>query len=236
MTRAQAKAAIDAAIRQNISGPKKGLAALLPAGLLEGKLYEAKVLALLAKRLHFREGLTTRLVNGNNLQLSSSPGPIRRNRPHMQLMTRNGRMIGELWTDTEFLTLSHALSGAPAVGARSGFYHELDLLVLDTKNPVADGAYPRHNQIWLGVECKHTAFHKHYLREVLGVRRELSLLAPPRLPRFRRLFPAGLPARPPSALLFCCRHSKVGGYRGPGPIYGVNFLHCTFTSPSLPRF
>jgi len=150
VTRAQAKAAIDAAIQQNIAGPAKGLAALLPAELLEGKLFEAKVLVLLAKRLLSREKLRTRLVSGNNLQLSSSPGPVRRNRPYMQLVAPNGVAVAELWTDTEFLTLSHARSGAPPVGFRSGFYHELDLLVLDAKNPVADGDFPRHDQIWLG--------------------------------------------------------------------------------------
>lgn len=237
MTRAQAKAAIDAAIQQSISGPAKGLAALLPVGLLEGKLYEAKILVLLAKRLLWREQLETRLVSGNNLQLSSSPGPVRRVRPYMQLVTPRGKIVAELWTDTEFLTLSHSRAGAPSVGFRSGFYHELDLLILDAENPVADGAYPRHDQIWLGIECKYTTFHKRYLREILGVRRELSLFSIIRnRPKLRRLFPKGLPASPPSGLLFCCKHRKLAAYAGPGAIFGINFLHCTLTSPSLPRF
>jgi hypothetical protein len=234
MNTAQAKAAIDAALNQNISGTSAGLAALLPVGLLAGKLYEAKVLALLAKRLRWREKITMRLVNGNNLQLSSSPGPVRRHRPYIELL-RGGTVEAELWADTEFLTLSHSRGGCPPIQNRSGYFHELDLLIIDAR--VGDGDYPRHDQLWLGVECKHTAFHKRYLREVLGVRRELSWFQPGMFrSKLPRLFPRGIPANPASALLFCCRQHRLRDYAAPARFFGVNFLHCTLSSPSLPRF
>ena len=56
-------------------------------------------------------------------------------------------------------------------GTDRSAYHELDIVLVEES---ATG-YPRYDEIYLAIECKSGKFSKNFLREVLGVRRELSL-------------------------------------------------------------
>lgn len=89
-------------------------------------------------------------------------------------------MIAELWTDVEFTSLSYDQRGASAPIQRED-YQELDIVVTDA----GVSGRPRHAEIWLGVECKNTGYTKGLLKEILGIRRKLSLLQNPRPPVFR---------------------------------------------------
>lgn len=194
---------------------------LIPRGALSGKLYEAYVLARIAGKLRVAEGMSLRLCNSRYLQLKSSPGPINPAFPHIEAY-RAGNLIGKIWTDVEFLSLSFAISGARSPG--KGDYHELDIVMA---KPNAIGR-PRHDQVMLGVECKHRRYLKEHLRGILGVRRELSVLTNTlQHTNFVKWPTASLPTRPPSCLMAYSSDVGINNYSSSGRIHGIQFVHET---------
>ena len=145
---------------------------ILPTSSLQGKLYEAHVLAAICEKLVTQEGLSIRLVRGGTLRLKQKGGPINRLFPYFKVY-KSGVLFAEIFTDTYFSTLSYDLRGRP-VNRTYGDYHELDIAMV---TPGAS-SYPEPHQIMLAVECKNTKIEKHIIREVLGFRRELSYYLP----------------------------------------------------------
>jgi hypothetical protein len=150
-------------------GPASGLQASL-VGMVASKLYEAKVLAELLNQLA-ASGYRFRVINGA-VCLKAAPGPINTSYSYIEVL-RNKVHVANIWTDVEFVGLSSfILAGLPRPSAR-GEYHELDILVCDTDAVTR----PRSDQVFIGVEAKHWAhMPKKLLREILGVRRELSFV------------------------------------------------------------
>jgi hypothetical protein len=191
---------------------------LVPRSLTDGKLYEAYILTIIAERLVTRENLSLKLVNGNHLQLKSSPGPINRNYPCIEVY-RNGILVAELWTDIEYLTMSYANSGKNI--PNKGHYHELDIVLVDP----GVKKHPRHDEIWLGVECKNTDYTKSLLKEILGIRRELSLLQQNKPTKFTQWPRNSVPASPSSCLLVYSSRQSILDYSDPGDFFGIDFYH-----------
>jgi hypothetical protein len=102
-----------------------------------------------------------------------------------------------------------------------GDYHELDLAITDS----GVSGRPSHSQIWLGVECKNTGYTKGLLKEILGIRRELSLLQNDRPTRFNSWPRTSVPAEPPSCLLVYSTDAAVNNYSSPGSVFGIDFYH-----------
>jgi len=213
------KKRIEKAIRRYSTATTSRAYSLVPHSLTAGKLYEAHVLSLVLERLSRDEHFRIVLVNSNFVFLKSAPGPINPGYPHFDLF-RGSSKIAEIWTDIEFLTLSFAQTSthrSPTLGD----YHELDIVVVD---PGLAGR-PSHNQIWLGVECKNTGYNKGLLKEILGVRRELSLLQDPQPTRFSNWPRASVRAQPPSCLLVYSTDSAALQYASPGQLFGIDFFH-----------
>lgn len=150
-------------------GPGTGLQASL-AGVVASKLYEARVLAELLEKLTL-DGYTFVVINGS-VGLKAAPGPINTAYAYIKVFSSKSHRAN-IWTDVEFVGLSsYLLAGNTSPSAR-GEYHELDIVVCD---PKATGR-PNSDQVYVGVEAKHWAhIPKKLLREVLGVRRELSFV------------------------------------------------------------
>mgnify|MGYP001610889388 FL=1 len=218
MTRREAAQRISRILKRYASASDPAAFDILPKALTAGKLYEAYALGLVARHLVTREGNQLTLVNGNYLPLKSAPGPINRSYPHIRV-ARGGATVAEIWTDIEFLAMSHCMR--PPCPPQKGEYHELDIAII---NPNLSGR-PRNNQIWLAVECKNTGYHKGLLKEVLGVRRELSLLTDARPTRFDRWPRKTVPCDPPSCLLVYSTDSSVAELSRPGEIFGIDFFH-----------
>jgi hypothetical protein len=219
MTKQQVKRRIEKCIKRYASAVSRKSYALIPTSLTAGKLYEAHVLSLLLEHLHRDEGLRIVLVNTTFIPLKSAPGPINSLYPHFDLY-RNGGKIAELWTDIEFLSLSYSTNS----GTRSpnaGEYHELDIVVIES----GVSGRPRHDQVWLGVECKNTDYKKSLLKEILGIRRELSFLSAPQSTRFQHWPRLTVPANPPSCLLVYSTDSAISNYSSPGTFFGIDFFH-----------
>lgn len=138
-----------------------------------GKIYELYCLAKTLEWLRSTYGVSIWLANGTVVNFKASPGNIDRSRSYF-VVSKQGMYL-ELHTDIQVQTLG-ASKTSGWVG-RSG-YHEIDLVLIDPN--VSDGNMPRHSDVVLGVECKSNAkFEKGIVKQVLGIRRELSLLSQP---------------------------------------------------------
>jgi hypothetical protein len=182
-----------------------------------GKVYEAWVLCEVLERLRVDEAYAATLRGASTVTLKSSPGPINPGYSYFELYDGTTRL--ELWTDVEFLTYSHD-ARSPASPA-AGEYHELDIVIV----PAGTTDRPRHDEVVIGVECKHTTYRKELLRAVLGVRRELSLLVPPQPTPFFVWPRRDVPASPPSCLLAYCSSASIQQYDEPGATFGIDFIH-----------
>jgi hypothetical protein len=218
VTRGQIQKQLERIFKQHLgvnSGVTQGL---VPATATPGKLYEAHVLSRVVEHLVVDEGYSLTLVGSSKIQLKSSPGPINRSYPRIE-PRRLGACVAELWTDVEFLALSHCsqLGASPTKGC----YHELDIIIVD---PGLSGR-PRCETIWLGVECKNTGYQKGLLKEILGVRRELSLLQPGQSTKFSAWPRSLVPASPASCLVVYSTDANVVAYSAPGTFFGIDFVY-----------
>ncbi|MQT13442.1 hypothetical protein [Segnochrobactrum spirostomi] len=135
----------------------------LPSTLTRGKLYELYVLGIVLQELHNRGCNIT--FKGRSLLFKAAPGKLKLSDPHFVVETPNGDTLW-LFVDIEFNTLGQELSRATDRSRR----HELDIVLVDEIND-----YPSYRDVWFGAECKaHSNFRKSIIKEVLGVRRELS--------------------------------------------------------------
>lgn len=209
----------------------KDISITLPESVLKertGKLYEAYVLAITVDQLCTKEGFhgSIRLVNGA-LNLRQSGGPIDYNYSHFKLCRDDVWL--EVWTDIEFLTLSHSRRltrpGASKYPERADC-HELDILVVTATKDDGIRRYPKHSEVVIGVECKAVDdFKKLFARAVLGVRRELSYLKGATETPFEQ-WPLGtVPADPPSIVQVYSTDAKVEEYAKMGDVFGIQFMH-----------
>ena len=189
----------------------------------KGKVYELYCLARTVVFLDGLPGVSVRLEDGGtgtSVDFKSSGGMIDRNRSHF-VVDGLGREM-ELHTDIEVQSLSSSFPGS--TGDRS-LYHEIDLVLVAGAQ---DRLRPAYNQIVLGVECKSQAnFEKDIVRQVLGVRRELSLYRGP-LPR--RLMPPHvgpqfINADPPSEYWLAFVDPRGRLYRSGPAEFGIEFLN-----------
>jgi hypothetical protein len=218
MNKAAVKSKITKALRLGMKGKKADIEGLIPKALTAGKLYEAYVLALVCQQLKSHENCTLTLIGSSKITLKSSPGPINSAYPYIRV-DRNGQHFANIWTDIEFTSLSASQSGK--VPLTLGDYHEMDIAVL---SPGAS-ARPLPAQVLLAVECKNTGYQKSLLREILGVRRELSLLQAP-VPTAFSIWPrAMVPADPPSCIAVYSSDPSVLNYSGPSSFFGIDFFH-----------
>lgn len=185
----------------------------------KGKVYELYCLAKTIDRLKGDYGLSVRFI-GTTLDFKASPGMIDRSKSYFEL--RCGRSLFELHTDIEITTLGSA--GTPVHPDRSE-YHEIDIVVVSANSH----GRPSYDQLAVGVECKaHAKFSKSILKQVLGVRRELSLLRsdePTVLARTSGHRIRTVPAHPASEYWLAFTDPDGSLYAASPATFGIEFLH-----------
>lgn len=183
----------------------------------DGKLYELYVLSEVVTMLAGRGCSLT--FHGSSLKFKASPGKLKTRDPHFTVRTPNG---DDLWlfVDIEFDTLGHGKTGASDNSRR----HELDIILV-AKN----SGFPAFGDIWFAVECKAVAnFEKSLIKEVLGVRRELSYVTddqPSFLSHSGALPVVDVPANPPSEFWLAHIDPKGLRYRQSPAAFGVDLRH-----------
>jgi len=221
MNQQTVKSRITRILKTYLKPSNQNLAALIPSA--KGKLYEAYILSIIARELTLKEGCKLKLVRGKNITFKSSGGPINQSYPYIQVWKYN-QHFANIWTDIECLSLSHYIVNSPSPPSATmerGEYHELDIILV----PPNIKGMPRHIDIYLAVECKDTHYEKHLLREILGVRRELSFLTDLQNTCFSKWPCNTVAADPPSCILVYSTDSNVKYYSNPGKIYGIQFYY-----------
>ena len=139
------------------------------SGASDGKIYELFCLVETLVWLKSEYGVHIKFI-GKTMDFKASPGNIDRNRSYFEISANHSTV--ELHTDIEIKTLGSTILNQAS--DNSG-YHETDLVVIAPA--VKDGQKPAHDDLFLGVECKaHANFQKQIVKQVLGIRRELSFL------------------------------------------------------------
>jgi len=181
-----------------------GYAVMAPAdvsfieALQSGKLYEAYVLSNVVADLvdrGFNVTFQPAAVGAPAaFAFKGGAGIIDLNDAHFVINLPRSQTL-RLLVDIEF----DGLGSTRGTVADYSLRHELDIVVTE-----ATAGYPAHHEIFLGVECKAVAnFEKSIVKEVLGVRREMSLLASRRRSRLSKLSlvpPVIVPASPASEM------------------------------------
>lgn len=188
------------------------------ATLSDGKLFELYVLAEVLAELRARN-CDCNFV-GSSLAFKAGPGMIKLADPHFEVRPPRGSLL-RLFVDIEFRTFGSQNQSS----SDNSFTHELDIVLTEQTS-----GYPTHKEIVLGVECKSTAnFKKALLKEALGVRRELGLLAPPRESNLSRrgarpavIVPA---ANPAAEVWFTYLDPKGDDYKISPGAFGIQFRH-----------
>lgn len=218
MDKVQAKKAIS----DYFTNHKAAMAATLTKAT-GGKIYELYCLAKTLEWLSSTYGAHILLNGPRVVSFKASPGNLDRSKSYF--VVRKGPWVFELHTDIQVRTLG--ASHLPGHVDLSG-YHEVDLVLIDPA--VMNGSMPRHDQLVLGVECKsHAKFEKGIVKQVLGIRRELSLLTQPQESIldtcFGRSGYVGAPIRAEPASLYWLSYVDPKGDRysdSPG-FFGIEF-------------
>lgn len=228
MTAAQRTAAIAniTAIFQQHAPPPGAVVLVNPK--TQGTLYELWTLSRIVRCLRLLEALQIALVGGNNIHFRVKGGTVNRHRSMFEVR-KQGTLIGELMTNVQFLTMSYRerkRRNLPPAKPPYSNYHELDIAMLSPGIPHA--RRPRHDQVIFGAECKDRSMSKEFVRNMLGLRRELSMyrgtpaFPNPKLAVFPRRRYSNLPA---SAVMLYFNHWKVRKYRPIGDIFDVDLRY-----------
>ena len=185
----------------------------------KGKIYELYCLARTLRKLKHDYNIRIEFI-GRSLDFKASPGRIDRSKSYFVL--HSNRSIFELHTNIEFHTLGSNQSVKQLDRSR---YHEIDIVVFD----LGVNDRPSFDAIALGVECKANAnFSKDIVRQVLGVRRELSLVArnqPTKLALASNTHARVVSATPPSEYWLAYTDPSGNNYRMSPATFGIEFMH-----------
>ena len=193
---------------------------LLPTKNLQGKLYEADVIATICENLVKMEGLRLNFVGGRNLMLKQKGGPIDRNYPYFEVW-KGATLVGELFTDVYFNTLSYEIKGSPK-RLINGDYHELDIAIV---LPRLTG-HPQHSDVLMAIECKNTSIKKSIIRELLGFRRELSYYSKAPMPTSFTTWPISqINSNPNSVHMLYCSDRRIARYQTNCLQFGILLQH-----------
>ena len=188
--------------------------------LSKGKLYEVYVLSQMLKNLS-RRGFQL-AFHHQHIKFKGAPGQIKPTDPHFEVTAPNGRR-SHLFINIEFETYGHAMLSSGIHGDPSR-NHELDLVVVSNVS-----SNPRPEHVLLAVECKCVAkFDKSIVRQVLGLRRELSLLVPSQPSSLSKMGGPpvlAVPANPPSEFWLAFTDPDGRNYSRSPLRFGIEFKH-----------
>lgn len=193
---------------------------LLGNAELQDKAYELVSLIGMMRALKRKYPLIIfSLSKGTSVVFRGKGGPIDRNKWPFINVIHNSCIVGEIWVDIEFMSIS-AGNPAKVKGHLYAKCHELDVLLIEPN--VSGRPYP-HN-IYLAIEAKHRPYTKQLLKELLGVRREMAMRSSPVINRFSWWVDT-VPSNPPSALISFCSYESIKNYSASADYWGIEMKH-----------
>lgn len=140
----------------------------------QGKAYELQVLLHILQKMGGHGYKLSCDVPSGVLTFGGSP--CRPNLPqHNWICAEMGANELQIWVSVQFRTLSHQLRDPPAQ-VKQADRHEIDVGVYRV---LTGKSYPNLSQIVFAASCKSGGWNKAYVREALGLRRELGYLSDP---------------------------------------------------------
>lgn len=189
----------------------------LPTG--KGKIYELYCLGLLMEELS-SDGFSMTYHGPNPATFKAGPGLIHKADPHFDL-SYSGVVYGQIYLNIEFRTLG----ATQTPHSDRSCWHELDVVIVE------DGVTgrPDHDDVLMGLECKSSAkFNKGILKETLGVRREMTLLARPQDSSLTQICSSRgrrLNCDPPSEYRLCYIDLAGSNYSASSDHFGIELTH-----------
>ncbi len=204
----------------------------IPAGAssyVRGKVYELYVLTLVIRYLRrLGYGVSFSHPRGT-VQFKASAGLLKASDPHFFAAQPGVSPSFDIYVDVEFQTLGSARLKSGATSDLSE-HHEIDIGVFTYG---LNNVRPAHTDVALAVECKAVvSLPKSVIRGMLGLRRELSLLAS----RQRRTVIAQaagrsrptVPADPASEVWLVTTDASVSRYSNSPSEFGIR---CIYKNP-----
>lgn len=192
----------------------------------KGKIYEIYCVTELLNWLESRYDVTIQYCGKGKMKFRAGGGPIDRKKySYFRITDKRKNNTIELHTDIEIMTLGSSICG----GNRKDLscMHEVDIVLIE--EGVKCGDMPPHDKLLLGIECKaHANLRKSVIREVLGIRRELSFYTECKhIAKIDKILTRksgkqlNVPAKPCSLYLLYTTDSNVKRYRLSPEQFGI---------------
>lgn len=209
----------------------------------ESKIYEIYCVYKLYRWLAARYNARFYYHGGPEMKVRQGGGEINKEYSYFEITSSDKSVSLEIHMNIHFRTLSSDLFSNREIKNntykkcrrmkkmqdqlneqdRSSF-HEIDIILIE---PSKDKIIPSYNEIILGIECKHhSKSRKSVIKEILGIRRELSLYYPSGVPwKIDHVFghkkPETVPARPGSLYWLAHINRDIWRYRIGPKVFGV---------------
>jgi len=191
---------------------------------LSGKLFELYSLVDVIEDLEKKRFHLTLVSHTHKVQFANKPSKIDRSRFSYIKLQKNCKQY-ELWMDMEFIGISGddvSLSLETQI-FRKNFVHELDIAILE--NNIPNGERPTYKKIHLAVECKDTQnFGKSILKQILGIRRELSFLSLSKC-NINKITHRWINQNPPTEFWIYSSNLSVNDLQHVGSFWGLKFKY-----------
>lgn len=213
--------AVRRALRSAIARAKSKSAT---SSYVQGKTYELNVLTQLLSDLD-SNGYTLMCTPKTKGRLTFGGSPCRPNGAEHDYISVHRRFEHyQFWVSVQFTTLSHSCGPQGAAPTHSDL-HEIDVGLFE---PLPDTEYPSFKRVVFAASCKAGAWSKMFMREALGLRRELGLLGGPAASR-AAWFEVKVPARPAVPLALFSGDMNCTMYQGSLAMFGLYIRHLSAT-------
>lgn len=189
-----------------------------------GKTYEIYCVTKLLEWIENRYDVVITYHGKRKMKFRSKGGCVDRGKyPYFVIKDKRSGGVVELHTNIEVRTLGSSIRKNKKPD--NSFMHEVDIVLID--KDVKCGDIPNHDQVYLGIECKEYAkLRKGVIREVLGVRRELSMLSRCQVISLDGVLTSKgttytVPANPSSLYWLACIDDCADRYRGSPYAFGI---------------
>lgn len=199
--------------RAALAATTKGAAKI--ANYAQGKAYELDVLVHVLGKLS-TGGYTLECtpksldLNGAYPVLTFGGSPCKPNHPrHDRIRAETSSQVCEVWVSLQFTTLSYFLRKQKQTSPGHSDRHEIDVGVY---TELTSRDYPNISQVLFAASCKTGGWSKAYVREALGMRRELGWMTAG-VSSLSPWFALNVPSAPAIPMVLYSSNSSCGSYR-----------------------